>query len=69
MAKRIKTSDLLRKINNISMEASDIEDEESDQEDIETVYSGNNDEFDEFEVPRLLALYVATKENCQKFVK
>ncbi|XP_043485885.1 uncharacterized protein LOC122513544 [Polistes fuscatus] len=49
MAKRIKTSDLLRKINNISMEASDIEDEESDQEDIETVYSGNNDEFDEFE--------------------
>ncbi|XP_043502332.1 uncharacterized protein LOC122524249 [Polistes fuscatus] len=49
MAKRIKTSDLLRKINNISMEASDIEDEESDQEDIETVYSSNNDEFDEFE--------------------
>ncbi|XP_014611209.1 PREDICTED: uncharacterized protein LOC106790656 [Polistes canadensis] len=48
MAKRIKTSDLLRKINNISMEASDIEDEESDQEDIETVYSGNNDKFDEF---------------------
>ncbi|KAI4476223.1 hypothetical protein M0804_013763 [Polistes exclamans] len=44
MAKRIKTSDLLQKINNISMEASDIEDEESDQEDIETVYSdkGNN---------------------------
>lgn len=43
MAKHIKTSELLLKLNNISMECSDIKDEDNELEENEILYTENND--------------------------